>query len=446
MITFNDFLQYSKKVFHFNDFLSLFNAKRKYKHFYDSDILLSLISGLVTGLHSLNGFAESGEAEYSRPCLIGFLEQAGLANIFRSYIVSLVKKMKKNKCIILSGMQNKIIATVDGVEVYRNNYSLAEFIDIVDRDLLDKHSQIAFHYDKVTGKKQSVDVYVRMVIVTIITDRGVIPIAWQYQFSENASQFKAWAASGKIPENMPTTSKESSEKLKQSGELSTLKILMRRIKNDFKHIPFDVLVGDGLYDKSSILELCNQYNIALVSVLKDPRRELRQGAEDDFSTSLPTSIWNQDKLEFTAWQKVDEDKNVADKKHNKVRIFKIIRKSEDVTIENYFYCSNMSFIKPRFVEKCRYHRWEEENAFNSWTNIWKVLKHKFHHSHCVSDAIIGLFFIVVILVTNYVLGNLKRGLHSFTGTFAEIFLEMTKSLPFRKRSGLIKCRKKLIKP
>ncbi len=78
-------------------------------------------------------------------------------------------------------------------------------------------------------------------------------------------------------------------------------------------------------------------------------------------------------------------------------------------MDNYFYCSNRSFITPRFVESCRFYRWKEENGFNAWTNKWNLLKHVFHHTHGASEAMIGLIFIAIIITENYRYGNLRRG-------------------------------------
>ena len=57
----------------------------------------------------------------------------------------------------------------------------------------------------------------------------------------------------------------------------------------------------------------------------------------------------------------------------------------------------------------KYNRWKEENGFNAWTNDWGILKHVFHNDAEACDSMIGLIFIAIIGISNFRLGNLRRG-------------------------------------
>lgn len=187
-------------------------------------------------------------------------------------------------------------------------------------------------------------------------------------------------------------------------------------------MPFDILMGDGLYDKSTVLTQVESYGIALISVQKDERRSIRREAEEDFNTRKPDATWSENKRSYESWIDSYPDPNLKRDEKN-VKIVRIIRQNKDGSkVDNYFYCSNKPWISARLVEWCRHYRWVEENGFNAWTNLWGVLKHVFHNSASACDAMIGLFFITFISVQNYRKGNLKRGSHHFCQTLKDFFI------------------------
>jgi hypothetical protein len=389
----------------------------------------------------MNSLSEGSPSKYARSVLEDFLKIDDLPRKNRRYVASLIKKMKRGKMINLRHVKGKIIACVDGVETHRRSYSLEEFNKKILAGLIDKHCQIAVHRDSKTDEVKFIEVYHRLVVITIITDRGPMPLAWIYQESEAGKQFEDWLKSGGKSEDMPRTDpeKNAAEKLKQEGELTALKKLLKDLKEEnSQYLPFDVLIGDGLYDKSSILTEVERLGIALVAVHKDERRNLHQQAEEDFTTQKPMISWSENGRGFEGWQKIYEDNNI-NRGNKKVKIVRVIRTAGSASVDNYFYCSNLNFITPRFVEWCRHYRWKEENGFNAWTNQWKLLKHVFHHSHAASDAMVGLIFISVILVENYRRGNLKRGGYRGLGSqsLALFFREIIKGFDINSRKEFL---------
>jgi hypothetical protein len=402
---------YSKKTFGLSTFLSYFDQLRRYKQINDSSTLFSILMGLMTGLSSMNAISQGTPAKYSRSVLEDFLKIDGLPRTIRRYVYSLIRKMKRGKMINLANVKGKIIASVDGVETNRRQYSFDEFLAEIAAERLDQHCQIAIHKDSKTGEIMGIDVYHRLVVICIITDRGPMPFSWAYQESHASEQFRLWLDAGGNVDRLPNTDADSFERLKQEGEITTLIKLLNDLASDFsRRMPFDVLIGDGLYDKATVITEVERYGIDLVAVQKSEKRKLRQDAAEDFSTQKPSVLWFKDQKEYEGWQKVYEDANI-NRSDQKVKIIRIIRRTKSGSVDNYFYCSNRNYITPRFVEWCRYYRWKEENGFNAWTNKWNLLKHVFHHSYAASDAMIGLIFISIILVENFRRGNLKRRHH-----------------------------------
>jgi len=120
-----------------------------------------------------------------------------------------------------------------------------------------------------------------------------------------------------------------------------------------------------------------------------------------------------------------------------VKIVRVVRREGSESVDNYFYCSNRSWITPYFVEWCRYYRWKLENGFNAWTNKWNLLKHVFNHTYAACDAMIGLIFLSIIFVENYRRGNLNRGNQKYSLTLKLFFNEVIKSISYRTRNDFL---------
>jgi len=158
-------LAYSKKTFSFDKLVAQFNERRRYKQINDSSVLLCIILGLTSGLNSLNMLSQGSAANYSRSVLENFLNINGLPRTLRRYVASLIKKMKRGKMINLEHVKGKIIASVDGVETYRVQYSPEEFYKKVAAGLIDKHCQIAVHKNSKTTEIEYCEAYHRLVVI-----------------------------------------------------------------------------------------------------------------------------------------------------------------------------------------------------------------------------------------------------------------------------------------
>ena len=431
------------------DFIAESGERRKFKQIADSSIFLSLFVSLFSGLNSLNQIAQGPEAKFSRSVLENFLNQEGLPRNLRRYIKSLIKRMKRGKMINLKHVKGKTIASVDGVETHRKRYSPEKFFEQISAGLIDTHSQVAVHRNSKTDQIEYFEVYRRLVVISLITERGPMPMAWAFQEGDAGSKFLEWIKAGKIASKMPNAKKKSEEKLKQEGELTVLKQLLAELKEDYgRSFPFEVLIGDGLYDKASVLEVASEHHISLIAVQKDERRNLRQEAVEDFLMRDADKSWAENGKTYQGWTGVYEDSNLnlVDKK---IKIVRVIRSLKELgSIDNFFYCSNHSFITPRFVEWCRYYRWKEENGFNAWTNHWELLKHEFHHTHGAANSMIGLIFSTIILVENYRSGNLNRGpkKNRSKATLKLFFREIVKSLEINNRKDFMRFQTNYLPP
>jgi hypothetical protein len=434
-------LRYQKKVFDLPFLVKEFDQVRKGKQINDSKVMLGILGGLACGENSLSGLAR--HTDVSRSVLEDFLQLEGLATRLRGFTKSMLKRMKRGKMINLPNVKGKYLASVDGVETMRRKYTPAEFYAMVERGHIDSICQVAVHRDSRTKEILSFSVYHRMVVVCMITDRGPLPIAWRYQHSESGKKYAAWIDKGSKSEEHPAEDL-SEEKAKQEGELTVLAQLLPEIKVGFGgKMPFDILMGDGLYDKGTVLTQVESYGIALISVQKDERRSIRKDAEEDFNTRKPDAIWSENKRNYEGWVDSYPDENIKRDDKN-VKIVRIIRENKDGSkVDNYFYCSNKTWITTRLVEWCRHYRWVEENGFNAWTNLWGVLKHVFHNSASACDAMIGLFFITFISVQNYRKGNLKRGCHHFYQTLKDFFIAVAAGYRETKRKIMAFLRKYL---
>lgn len=413
------YCSYLRKVFAIDFFISPFDKKRKHKQKVDSITLMCLLLCLAGGFASMQAISDefsnrNNGQTLSRSVLESFLKIEALPSLLRKQIKSMVKKMKRGKMISLDHVQGKTIASVDGIEIYRKSYTPEEFFEAVLEGHVCSLCQVSVHRDKKTGKIIGYETYHRLVVITVITDRGPMPLAWKFQNSNAHEKYENWLKNDAKPENHPAEN-DSVEKAKQEGELSVMSMIFVEIAESFnKSLPFDVLIGDGLYDKANIIDLVEKYGVSLVAVHKNEQRVLRQDAAEDFTIRKPDREWELNGCKYQGWSGVYLDENRENKNNNRVKIIRVIREPKDSSkIDNYFYCSNRNFIRPNFVEWCRFYRWKEENGFNAWTNQWGLLKHMFCHHSLACDSIVGLIFITIIAIENFRKSYLKRGKYGF---------------------------------
>ena len=414
--------RYQQKVFGLPSMIQEFDQIRKGKQTNDANVMFGVIGGLASGINSLSGLARA--AGISRSVLENFLNLDGLSSRLRRFIKAMIKRMKRGKMISLQHVRGRCLAAIDGVETMRRSYTPTQFYDLVRLGFVDLFCQVAVHRDSKTKEITSFDVYHRIVIICMITERGPIPCAWRYQQSDAGEKYATWLTNGSPAVSHPADGL-AEDKAKQEGELTVLGQLLPEISQGFcGKMPFDILMGDGLYDKATVLLQAERYGVALIAVQKDERRNIRKDANEDFSTRPPDTIWEEVKRSFEAWSGVYIDPHI-NRRDQRVKIVRVKRQNKDRSVvDNYFYCSNQPWISPRVVEWCRHYRWKEENGFNAWTNLWGVLKHIFHHPAAACDAMIGFFFIAVIAVQNYRCGNLRRGGRRKIQTLKEFFNEV----------------------
>ena len=419
---FTGLIRYTQKVFGLGALISEYDQRRPYKQINDAKVMFGITSGLGAGLTSLNEL--SAHTGVSRSVLEDFLNLEGLGSRLRKFVKAMIKRMKRGKMINLENVGGKSLAAVDGVETFRQRFTEEEFRKAILSGAIDCHCQVSVHRDAKTDNIIAYESYHRIVIICMISERGPFPIAWAYQQSDAYLVFKKWILNGSKREDHPSV-EGSVEKRKQEGELTVFKALLTELKDSNSNkLPFDIIVGDELYDKAPIIEAVESFGAVLIAVQKDERRSLRQEAQDDFTTRQPDKLWNEMKRKFEGWSEVFIDQNLK-KSDKSIKFVRVLRRHENGTVvDNYFYCSNKSWITPRLVEWCRHYRWREENGFNSWTNEWCLLKHVFHHSAAACDVMIGFIFIAIISVVNYQLGNLRRGGREFNQTLKDFFRDV----------------------
>ena len=414
-------MRYAQKVFGLSALLKEFDSVRAFKQTNDAASLFGIISGLTMGLTSLNELAK--HTEVSRSVLESLLNLDGLRRRMRRFIASMIKRLKRGKMIRLENVRGKFIAAVDGIETFRRQLKPEDFYALVQQGLVGEHCQVGIHRNRETGAIEYFEIYHRIVIISMITDRGPMPLGWRYQASTAGQAVLQWLQSSRAGA-FPLDA--GPEKIaKQDGELTALKQLLTELREMFSgKLPFDILIGDGLYDKAPILECVESYGVALIAVQKDERRKARDAAEMDFSTRPADREWAEISRSFQGWSGVYEDENIG-RRNKTIKIVRVIRQNSDgAIIDNYFYCTNKPWITARLVEWCRYYRWREENGFNAWTNLWGLLKHVFHHTANACDTMMGLIFAAIIVVENYRFGNLRRGSRKSKSTLREFFRDL----------------------
>lgn len=420
---FHQILKYGQKIFGMSDLVREYDHIRPGKQINDARAIFGISTGLTIGLTSLNEV--SHHAGFSRSVLEDFLNLDGLPSRLRKFIKSMIKRMKRGKMIQLEHVQGKYLASVDGIETYRKSMKPAAFFTAVEHGLIGNHCQVSVHRDPKTAVITHYEIYHRIVIVCMISERGPFPLAWGYQQSNAGETYRAWLFAGGLANAHPADGAQG-EMAKQEGELTVFKKLLSEITfGNGGKLPFDIIVGDGLYDKAPVLEEVERYGAALIAVHKDARRILHQDAEEEFTTRIPEKNWSEMKRIFEGWSGIFIDEQLS-RTDQKIKIIRVVRRHKDgTTVDNYFYCSNKTWITPRLAEWCRHYRWKEENGFNAWTNDWNLLKHVFHHTAAACDAMIGFIFITIIVVVNYQKGNLSRGGRIFSKSLKIFFRNMT---------------------
>jgi hypothetical protein len=420
---FHQILKYGQKIFGLSDLVREYDQVRPGKQINDARAIFGIATGLTIGMTSLNEVSQ--HAELSRSVLEDFLNLKGLPCRLRKFIKSMIKRMKRGKMINLEHVQGKYLASVDGIETFRKSMKPAAFFSAVQQGLIGSQCQVSVHRDSKTAAITHYEIYHRIVIVCMISARGPFPLAWGYQQSTAGETYRAWLSAGGLAKSHPRDGAEG-EMAKQDGELTVFKKLLSEITfGNGGKLPFDIIVGDGLYDKAPVLQEVERCGAVLIAVHKDARRILHKDAEEEFTTRIPEKMWSEMKRVFEGWSGVFIDQYIS-RTDQTIKIIRVVRRHNDGTaVDNYFYCSNKTWITPRLAEWCRHYRWKEENGFNAWTNDWNLLKHVFHHTAAACDAMIGFIFITIIVVVNYQKGNLRRGGRTFSKTLKTFFRNMT---------------------
>ena len=423
--TYIKLFDYLKKVFSIDDLLEEVSGRSKWKQNDNELILMAILTGLSSNCSSMNSISKRFKQEnsgrtLSRSVIEAFLKRPEFPNILKTKLKSIITIMKRGKMLDLKNVKGKIVAAIDGVETYRRRYSPSAFKESIMKGKFCKYCLISVHMDKKTKKIIRYETYHRVSVISILTDRGAMPIAYAYHQSDGYKRYKKFFEKEDrnpfiLANKMHVFGKI---KVKQEGELSACSNLIKYLLNEkTEKLPFDILIGDALYDKSSVIDEIEKYGSALVSVLKNKNRILRKKANKDSILEKTSSGWSKKKTKYLAWSKSYKDDNRSNSKS--VKIVRVIRKEGTLKeVDNFFYCSDKRWLTPKLVEYCRNYRWQEENGFNSWTNQWGLLKHMFHHESTACDSMLGLIFITIIGVENFRKGNLKRGKKPRTHRFS----------------------------
>lgn len=405
-------LAYGRKTFNLASFIRLFAGRRSGKQKNDDSILIIILVALFckkSSLRAIERFSGLLGNPVNRSVLESFLKIDGLPRRLRRQLKAMTRAMQRGKMITLPNIRGRKLAAADGVEIYRKSYTPKEFYTAVLKDNICTLCSVSVHRDPETKEIIRYECYHRVIILSLITNRGPMPIEWEFQTSNAGKEYLTWIKNGSKNTDHPRN-EDSAQEVKQTGEITAMKALMTRMHEDYNgYLPFDTIVADSLYDKATIIDLIESYGIALISGHKDERRILHKKAESDFADRNP-QIWSDKKTQYNGWSGVYEDLNRQNPLKTKVKIIRLMRQELGKEIvDNYFYCSNFPWVTPKLVEWCRFYRWKLENGFNDWTNKWEVLKHMFHHENKACNAIIGLLFVAIILVKNFWCGNLNRG-------------------------------------
>lgn len=426
-------MAYAVRVFGFDALLAKFQDRHKQKHGSFDVIIAGLFHGIASGRKSLQELAGSvihpmTKKPVTRKRIEAVLNNREFADKVYEIATSVVATMKRGNMLEYEGVYGGTVACVDGVETHRQHYDIDEFESAVSRDMVCPLCNVAVKRNGKTNEIIGYDTYHRLVLISALSTRGTIPLVWEFQTSDFGKRYQSWLKrkakvmtrmakqSSSVQTRMvalldkrkPDTAERSIERAKQEGELTILTALLKRLGPE--RLPFDYIVGDGLYSKAGVGELVEKGGACLVAVLKEEKRIVRENAREDFFMRPADRTWIDLKnRDCQGWIGEYEDKNRTGE-NKLIRVVRVVRRDQTgQEFDNYFYCSNNAALSPISVERLRAGRWGIEDSFNCWTNRWGFLKHIFHHTERACRSVLSLYLLVSSMVHNYRFGNLKRG-------------------------------------
>ncbi len=427
-------MAYAVKVFGVDRLLEKFESRRKEKHASFDVLIAGVFKAIASGRQSMSELASSiihpmtGKKVTRKRIEALFSDEEFAGDIYEN-ATSVVTTMKRANMLDYDGAYGETVACVDGVETCRQHYSVSEFENAVARDIVCPLCNVAVKRDSKTKEVIGYETYHRLVLISALSTRGSIPLAWEFQTSDFGKRYRDWLVRrskvmGRIAKQdtstqerildflnrrKPDTAAKSFERAKQEGELTVLNTLLKRLQRSGR-LPFDYIVGDGLYSKAGVGELVEAGGACLVAVMKEEARVVRKEADEDFQTRNPDLEWKDNKgRDCKGWLGEYADKNRKGKDKG-ICIVRVIRQQKEAKpIDNYFYCSRNRRLSPLVVETLRAGRWSIEDSFNCWSNRWGFLKHVFHHTERACRSILSFYFLVSSIVHNYRFGNLNRG-------------------------------------
>lgn len=415
-------LEYASQKFGFQTVLEEFSSRKKNKHSSYDWQLLGVLSAFFSGATSLSQISRKVKhpgtgIPVTRKRLELMLSDPNVCETIASLVSNAPKKMSAQKMLSFKGFRGKSVVSVDGTEIGRKKHpSRNAFEQAVQKGEVHELCNVAVH--NYGTEQEYYETYLRLVVVTALTERGAIPIAFSFQNSDFGKDYANWLdrklvlqKSGSEKEMAahealrPSTKSHAAQKSKQEGELTTVKKILK-MRGPNGRLKWDVVVGDGLYCVGPFIDFVEKQGAAVIASMPDERRNLIQRAGDDYNESEPET-WKSEKRIYIANITVLDDPNREE--GGDVKIIKVTRKEKGKTVECHFYTSKRSFISPQFVERCRAARWDQEDLFNHVKNRGCRLNHIYHNDSNAIRSITGLILYATIVLFNFRKGWLKRG-------------------------------------
>lgn len=366
------FFQYINKVFAFRAHLKNLCDARNDPEFPPAAVFQAVFYGFVfrrRSFHQLEADIEDrflkrwvGVSEAFREDTIRYSYSSFHLAPLEEMLVSINKKLKRNKVFSQGQVAGRIIAALDGVEVLSSYSRCCDYC--LERTVWEKPRE---------GEPiERIQYYHRAVGCQIVSSL-VKPLLGV-----------EWLAPGE-------------------DETAAAKRLLKKIDNWYGSRFFDVLLLDSLYAQAPVLKLAEEIGWDLVVVLKQENRELFKDAQGLFDHRPPdlsfvesqsgqsakVRIWDQDGLPFTQdyprpLRVLRADERVTENRRYGTKVKAV------TTHHRWIWISTLDSrtVKARILWQIGHMRWKNENnGWNDLTQNWKM-KHGFLHAcnHRVKKA------------------------------------------------------------
>ncbi len=391
-----NFFRYVNKVYGFSKILNSMKDKRSNTKLTPQTIFLSAFLCCLLRFGSLNRlqfeaknkklgkFLNTNQKDtFCANSVANGLENIDV-NILKHQLVSIPKKMKRNKvfCNTIGGL---LIASVDGTEVFRSEKT---------------HCDECLQYRIKTKEGIKINYVHKIVLMQMVG-------------GEDSSFVPTILGMEKI---LPKDTKDDTSSEGHEGEITAAKRLILGVIEKYGGMFFDVLTTDGLFTNGPFVRFIHSLGKYLVSRVKNERTELYKEIEI-LSTLVRPVIINDWQNKVESW--IYEVSGISEWLAPEIAIrgFKIVEKSYKeesgkriYTKEEKFYCVTTlpeEKADGDTIRRIVHAKWGiENNGFKDLKDNWH-LTHNYHHHPNAIEAMFLIMFMAYNLFYSYIYRHVK---------------------------------------